>query len=203
MEMRLKERLVGAIVLVLAAVIFIPMLLDGPGRDRQISHRVPLPDSSERRTVRIDLASGENSAGDAPAREQDSGDPVSVDLTPAQDAAAVEPVSEPPRVEDTSGSSSSSRIAASAPIDSEDSDASADSPWTVQAGAFGRRENADALADKLKQIDYAAYVSEFKDSGGTHYRVRVGGFESREEAQAKADEIGERTGEPARPARTD
>ncbi|MBW3568332.1 MAG: hypothetical protein KY410_10330, partial [Proteobacteria bacterium] len=55
MDIRLKERLVGAAVLVLAAVLFIPMVLDGPTSNRQVSQSVELPSMGDRKTVRIAL----------------------------------------------------------------------------------------------------------------------------------------------------
>lgn len=58
MDQQLKERLVGATVLVVVGILFIPLLLDGP--DEQVPVRVglelPVPDSGKRtHTIRLDV----------------------------------------------------------------------------------------------------------------------------------------------------
>ncbi|HEX6928219.1 MAG TPA: SPOR domain-containing protein [Gammaproteobacteria bacterium] len=197
MDMRLKERLVGAVVLVLAAVLFIPMVLDGPDNSEKVSRAVALPDLGQpgtSRTVRIDL--------DADMPLQDRGVPVpavaapelaSVDLTPSQEQAAARESETPLPAAVQAGEE---------PVDEpvvQEKPATA-LPWTVQAGSFSRDDNAEALAAKLRGLGFPAYVSRFDDGERVHFRVRVGGFPSREAAQSRADEIRAKTGEPARPA---
>lgn len=200
MEMRLKERLIGAIVLVLAAVIFIPMLLDGPGRNRQVSQSVPLPDAGgkERRTVRmrLDGSDAPESVAESDVLQQQA-EPVSIDLTPAQEPVESERTSQP-RVA-TSHEESAKPEAPGPVTDSKPADA----PWTVQVGSFSSRDNAESLAGDLLEIGYPAYIREFRDDKGVHYRVRTGGFPSRDAAQREADAIRSKTGEPARPASRD
>lgn len=201
METRLKERLTGAIVLVLAAVVFIPVLLDGPGRNRQVSQAVPLPAAgSDRRTVRIDLDAPVSASRSAVQTATEA--PASVDLVPQQEQ---EPAAGPTRA---SNANESASAAATNPVDAQPRTAARTTepvtdPWTVQVGAFGRAANANALVERLRSLGYSAHVSEFRDTQSTHYRVRVGGFPTRESAQAKADEIRDKTGEPARPTSTD
>ena len=54
----------------------------------------------------------------------------------------------------------------------------------VQLAAFADDKGANALANKLKKVGYAAYVEPVETSRGTLWRVRVGGYESRVEAEA-------------------
>ncbi len=54
--------------------------------------------------------------------------------------------------------------------------------YFVQAGAFGRPEDAEAHRAKLAMGGYAAKVTEREQSGRTVYRVRLGPFDKREEA---------------------
>lgn len=200
MEIRLKERLVGAMVLVLAGVIFIPMVLDGPNADRRVSQSVALPDPAStdaRRTVRLDLdaatATGP-SVADEPSTE--SGEPVVVDPVPAQEQAAA---GAPLRTADSAMPvTATPEPRASQPTVSEKTPADG-AAWTVQAGSFSSDENAETLAAKLRKLGYPAYVSRYNDGKRTHYRVRVGGFPSRDAAQRKAEEIRTKTGEPATP----
>ena len=60
--------------------------------------------------------------------------------------------------------------------------------YAVQVGAFSRRDNAEALAEKLKSKGYAAQsVSERARAGSVIlYRVRVGRYKSRAEAESQA-----------------
>jgi len=54
--------------------------------------------------------------------------------------------------------------------------------YFVQAGAFGRVEDAEAQRAKLAMSGLAAKVTEREQSGRTVYRVRLGPFERKEEA---------------------
>lgn len=54
--------------------------------------------------------------------------------------------------------------------------------YFVQAGAFGRVEDAEAQRAKLAMSGWAAKVTEREQSGRTVYRVRLGPFEKKEEA---------------------
>lgn len=186
MDIRLKERLVGATVLVLAAVLFIPMVLDGPGANRTVSREVTLPDSEAgRRTVRLDL--DENSAAGGAEAPVTVEEPVSIDLVPAQQAEST-PEPEVPAVREQAPAADVAPPAATT-----------DAPWTVQVGSFSDDGNAEALAAKLRGLGFPAHVSRFNDGKRIHYRVRVGGFPSRDAAQTSADEIRAKTGEPAAP----
>lgn len=203
MDVQLKERLVGAGVLVLAAVLFIPMVLDGPNPDRQVSQRVELPaaDGSERRTVRIDLKAGGSARGETASDGFE--EPAAVDLTPAQEAEAVAAQPEIPVVRQPE----KSVAATEKPQDevpaterkAEEPASTQSAPWTVQVGSFSQSDNAEALAAKLRGLEFPAYVSRFRDGNRTHYRVRVGGFPSRDAALVRAGEIRAKTGEPASP----
>jgi len=54
--------------------------------------------------------------------------------------------------------------------------------YFVQAGAFGRVEDAEAQRAKLAMSGLAAKVTEREQSGRTVYRVRLGPFDRKEEA---------------------
>jgi cell division protein FtsN len=59
-------------------------------------------------------------------------------------------------------------------------------PFTyfVQAGAYGRSEDAEQQRARLAMLGFAAKVTEREQSGRTVYRVRLGPFEHKEEADA-------------------
>ena len=222
MEQQLKERLVGATVLVLLAIILIPAILDGPdGSGDKVEKRLDLPvagSGGERRTVRIPL---DEPAVDA--TEETTGTSASADVEasplPASDDATVdagagsEPADEP--VEQTAGTPSAhDNGAAAAASTSASGDTTtgalpekpvdATQPWTVQVGSFSNEANAAGLVERLRSLGYDdAFVSRYDDGSRIHYRVRVGGYADREEAAGRAAEIRERSGQPARPAQQD
>lgn len=59
--------------------------------------------------------------------------------------------------------------------------------WDVQIGAFSAKDNATALAQKVKSEGYETYVSETVSGGKPFYRVRVKGAKTREETQKTAN----------------
>ena len=60
--------------------------------------------------------------------------------------------------------------------------------FVVQLAAFADDKGANALANKLKKVGYAAYVEPVQTSRGTLWRVRVGGYASRSGGGRRARE---------------
>ena len=46
--------------------------------------------------------------------------------------------------------------------------------WALQIGSYSQESNAEAMRDKLRSRDYAAYVDVLKRPDKTTYRVRIG-----------------------------
>jgi cell division septation protein DedD len=62
--------------------------------------------------------------------------------------------------------------------------------WSVQAGAFKTRAQADGLEKQLRQAGFDAYVTQTSgEDGQVRFRVRVGTFKSKAEAQGIADRM--------------
>jgi DedD protein len=160
-EPHVKERIVGAAVLVALGVWLIPWILDGP--DDVVRESESLPEISLPAAEPITPLRTENRAPDQPA--PDGIDPAFID-----DGAAAR--NAPP---------AAVASAAETPPDR--------GGWSVQLGAFGERANADQLARRVSTFGYDAYVSEFRSNGATMYRVRVGGFASENQADAAAGSI--------------
>ncbi|MBW4860673.1 MAG: N-acetylmuramoyl-L-alanine amidase, partial [Clostridiaceae bacterium] len=57
--------------------------------------------------------------------------------------------------------------------------------YRVQAGAFGQRENAQNLVDKLKSKGYEAIIVELDSS----YKVQIGAFSQRENAEKLVEQL--------------
>jgi cell division protein FtsN len=84
-------------------------------------------------------------------------------------------------------------LAGKAPADASTKPGSDALSYFIQAGAFGRVEDAEAQRAKLAMSGYQAKVTEREQSGRTVYRVRLGPFDKREEA-AQVKEKLESTG---------
>ena len=164
---RLKQRIVGAVVLVALAVIFIPMILDGgnselpiltsnipsqPGeirelRDLQIKRPAPLVAPEPPRAIPID------------------------EHSPTYDEPAVEPekLEEPKPGTEHKGNSA---IA-----------------WAVQVGSFAKRDNAMGLRDKLRKKGFTAFVERVSGTKLAIYRVRIGPFVRKSDAEAAKEKL--------------
>ena len=203
MDFVLKQRLVGAVVLVALAVIFIPMLLEGPDRnlvpemaplpepqDQGISQpleRFPqpgeIPDEPGQSVLQTDTAAVTDS-GSADADEEGN-IPLALpepepEVAPAQPKAAPQPVAE------------ASRPPAPAPQSDTGAAAQPAGPlgnWIVQVGSFSSEQNALRLRDRIRKQGFATQVEKVVVSGKTHFRVRVGPYLERDEAEQDREKL--------------
>jgi len=61
--------------------------------------------------------------------------------------------------------------------------------YSIQAGMFASRNNAESFIEKLAVEKFEAYVSDFvSTSGAVKYNVRVGRFDERDKAREKLKE---------------
>jgi DedD protein len=191
MDPALKQRLLGAVVLIALAIIFVPMLFSGSA---------PKPDSA---TVNLEIPP-------VPAREFEtrvlSVDAASKDAspTPAQQTVVREPVATvdtkvPPRVEampDQVEAASKPPVAVvaeptpnaepSKPASSAQLEAGkgADGRYLVHLGVYAASGNASDLVAELKKKGFPAFAETVDFKGKPAQRVRVGPFADRAEAEA-------------------
>ena len=166
MEIGLKERLIGAAVLVILGIIIIPFFLKGSAPDSS-SQPVNLAPSAATVVQQYSLPLTAGSAA-APAAASAPAASVPAALTQAP-ASAVHPISRP---------------AAAAPTGN----------WLVQAGSYGSQANADKVAAQLKAHGFHAAVSRFSKSGKNFYRVRVGPYADRSAAEKAAPAVAKASG---------
>lgn len=183
MEARVRERLVGALVLVAIVVLFVPAILKG--RDPPPA---AAPEAAPVRRIELPI-------GDAtPVPEEQVLVPE-----PAQPAAtSVKPQASPlPTPEPTESRApppppampaTEPRPATVAPRTPETGAAPvAPAPaWAVQLGAFSNKAKADQLVAELRKRRFAAFVLEYRAGGQVLYRVRVGPEQDRARAEATA-----------------
>jgi DedD protein len=193
MDQGLKERLVGAAVLVAIGVWLIPWVLDGPETPIENSpSSLQLPAAEEpvpmrTQTLRIGADAEEPTVAEAaPAPAE----PAVVAAVPAEPEPAVEPPVAP-----VAAAPAQPAVAATPPAAAPRPATAAPAPaakgdWVVQLGSFGAEDNARALARRADQFGYRAGVSTTRANGRTLYRVRVGPYEGRREAEAAASALG-------------
>ena len=170
MDEQLKQRLVGAAVLILLAVIFIPMILEQPREAAPGLTSMPIPSKSDKnfssRIISLDapktpmveaqrsrMSSVEPAAPAAPksTNRDRNGDSTSVDGT----------------VDKASNTAASS---------------AGPTAWAVQLGSFSSTQNAVALRDRLRKKGYTAFVEKAESHGSEITRVFVGPALAREQA---------------------
>jgi DedD protein len=183
MDRALKERIIGAAVLVVFVVLVVPVFLDGPPQSGEIvSERVPLPGQAaegETRTVVLD-------------RDRDEPVPVPAPVTEpeAEQAQPVKPESKPePEPETTpepEPKPEPAKPAAQQPAPAGDSPTGM---WAVQLGSFGNQQNAERLAADLRKQGFAAFLSQLSTGSGELHRVRIGPQKDRESAEAMAERL--------------
>lgn len=184
MEVRVRERLIGALVLVGIIVLLVPAILTG-GADRQPPDRV----ADETQTVEIQLGD------DAPPAGSDELVPEP-EIPGAQPDAAAEAAVPPPQPADPLPATelppepAPVTVEPAAPAKPHPDATAVERPtWAVQLGAFSSREKADRLVADLRARGYAAFLLEYRGSGQVLHRVRVGPEQDRSRAVAVAERL--------------
>lgn len=182
----MKQRLVGAIVLVALGVIFIPMLLEGPNRTlvpkmdemptpETLAPELPLkpfPPATE--PVEAQRAVVTNATGEkAPEKPAPSSQPPAAKPAPPPAAASPKPARAP-----------------ETPVPGESpATTTSKGSWVVQVVSLSNKANALALRDSLRKGGFATQVERVTVGGKTRYRVRVGPFLQRTEAERVRKQI--------------
>ncbi len=164
----MRERLIGALVLVAIVVLLVPAILKGRGP------ATAEPPGQPTRRVEVPL----NEAKAAPEEKI---------LVPETPPASPPPIAEatpqrPPAAKDEPDPPSP------APHTPQVAAAAATPAWAVQLGAFSDRAKAERLVAELRKRRYSAFVLEYRATGQVLYRVRVGP----EQDRARAEEIAAR-----------
>lgn len=155
MDTPLKQRLIGAIVLVALAVIFLPMLVKGPAPDSGVASvpisapAAPSDGQFETRELPLVAPTGAATGLQGPSSTQ-----------PLQDAADA------------------------APAAADSSPAVAAGNFAVSFGAYGSQADADAVIAYLKKSQLPGFSEPATINGRQAWRVRVGPYADRAEAEA-------------------
>ena len=159
MDQKLKQRLTGAVVLVSLAVIFVPVILEGP-RDEWAprDHTIPEPpDLGYSEPAELPLPMPVPAGG----KPQHGGDDAAIPATVPEPPAAPAP-----------------RPVVKAPTPTSEIQSLA-TGWYVQVGSFSKTDNADRLRDRLRAAGQPAHRQAVKTGQVTGYRVLVGPSKTR------------------------
>lgn len=190
MDLSLKQRLLGAVVLIALAVIFVPMFLSRPAPqqssetvnlaippapDREFQNRVLPVDAAQDATKSAQTVTSQPLATvETPPRPAEIAQPTApVTATPAPEAAKPEPAASTPAP------------AAQAPKPEPSVPGrAANGHFFVHLGIYAESRNADDLVAALKQGGFPAFAEASDYQGKPAERVRVGPFEDRAAAEA-------------------
>jgi DedD protein len=167
MDRRVKERLIGATILVALVVLLVPEFLSGP-------HTVAIPPAPSPagsvRTYRVDVATIDT----APPAPQPS--PASAPAIEPAPVSAPAPVAAPPPVAVQPPVVKQPAAIARAPA--------AAAGWTLQLGSFASKANAESLMRRLKTEGFNAYLAPTGTARAQRFRVRLGPIADRGTAAA-------------------
>ena len=185
---QIKQRIVGAAVLIALAVIVVPIVLNFGHEREWWGHRSSVPEPPPQgfvtrvlpleqwsRQAKSDLATG-TAMLDRPAQPPASPAPVSPSTPVAKDAAPAPPVKNAPAAAPTAPATSAT-LAAGAEA------------WVIQLGSFSTKKNADDLQAFLSKKGFRAFVEQGGQGGDNVYRVRIGPEKERERADALRERV--------------
>jgi DedD protein len=174
MDRALKERVIGAIVLVVVAVLVVPVFLDGPSNQTEIvSNVVTLPGQAEQESMTQTVV-----------LNRDRTEPVPTSV-PA-------PAETKPKPVKTAPPAATKEAALVSPNDDKEAVVTTESAtgmWAVQLGSFSNQGNAERLAADLRNQGYAAFLSQLEMGSGALHRVRIGPQKDRESAESVAAQL--------------
>jgi len=168
MDRLLKERVIGAIVLVVLAVLIVPVFLDGTADDIEIvSQVVSLPGQNAQENMTQIVVLNRDRAEPVPTSAPAS----------APQETKPEPIISKPR--------EAAKKAVSAPVsDTKELPIAPESStgmWAVQLGSFSNQE---------RKQGYAAFLSQLDTGSGALHRVRIGPQKDRDGAESVAAQLG-------------
>jgi DedD protein len=214
MDSALKQRLLGAAVLIALLIIVVPMFLgSSPPKEASAIQNLDIPPLPERkfetRTLPVETSTPANpappktSAGDKVATV-DTRAPATFEAPDAKTpdkVATAGATTAPPPASAAAAAETKPATDAAKPAPVQAPPAAATSPggrFSVNLGVYADQGHADALVAKLKKAGYAAYSETTEYQGKTAQRVRVGPYADRAAAESARLKI--KQGEPKLPS---
>ena len=183
MDRRLKERLIGATLLVLLVVLIVPELLSGPKSASLGPPQPPPPEAGSAETVRhltLDLATRKAvAAADEPVSAAGAGSEGSA---PPADPTPEPAATEPPASLPSAVPEPDTDVPDAPPDPSPLKTAATHRGWAVQVGSFASKPNAEKLVRHLRLQFNAVSLTGSGTGHALRYRVRLGPLADRNAA---------------------
>lgn len=203
METTLKQRLIGAAVIIALAVIFVPMILDGSGRQESVAINMEVPpeptftfDSELPDPKQLDELPAIEPKSEAIANKAEEVAPE--EQKPPSVTSATEPKTDvvtatqtaekiPEKIPEQVQEKKEPQVVKATEAQIKTNPAL--SAWAVQVAAFGEKSKALALQEKLIASNISAFTEQTGKDGKVIYRVKVGPEIKRENAEKLRDQI--------------
>ncbi len=203
LKRRGRRRLVGAVVIGLLAVVFLPMIFDSEPKQKtqgQQEISIQLPDKDKQQPLPAPsvpaLAAPTQTPPVAP---QVAGEAITPDKAPEAAPPAAKPAPEPkaappkaaaaPKVTAKAVPAPAPTAPAAAPAKSAAPAAEAKGNFTVQIGVFRDAEHVKEMVAKLKDAKLPVSTESIAIANGKATRVRVGPYAERVQADAALAEV--------------
>jgi DedD protein len=197
MDIALKQRLVGAGVLIALAVIVLPMLLGGrPEGTMAESQKIELPPQPAElkfETRRFPVGESPQGRTETPVEAQPTR-PLPAPGKQVEAPTEAEPAVEVPVQETPAPEAAAPTEPPPLPQSLPDPPVGAASRYVVQVASFGSMENANRLSSRLEALGYSVLLDSIRASTGTLHRVRVGPYPDRAAAASAVSRIQEQVG---------
>jgi len=168
MDPGLKQRLVGAAVLVAVAVIFLPILIKAPAPDSEVSElsfKLPEAPVDEPRSINLPLSADAANADLLPeetaTQQEERADSAEEDSSDRPDATGAAPAEPEPALPPTT----------------------ANGKYVVHFASFATREDAEVTARGLQARELPAFTEAVSANGRAAVRVRIGPYLTQAEAE--------------------
>jgi len=196
MDTALRQRLVGASVLIALAVVVLPMLLGGrPDNEEQALKQIELP----QQPPELDFETRRYPVGQSNQRSPEPATQSDPKPLPSPRTAPVITPAPAPQESLTTEEGTAAQTGTEQPSSQEalpEIAPAVDAPVTnnsgryvVQVASFGARDNASRLSKTLGDYGYAVLLDTVKSDVSTLHRVRVGPYDSDTEAEAAVKKI--------------
>jgi DedD protein len=177
----LKERVIGAVVIVVFAILVVPIFLDGPSNDSEVvSESVTLPGQNDQERKQQTIVLDRDRSQPVPATRQA---PPQAAVTESRPEPEAEQRSEPPAQVAEQTPEPAPQPTTATPADSDTG------MWAVQLGSFADKDNAERLAAGLRDQGFAAFLSQLDTGDGALQRVRIGPQKDRASAEEIAAQL--------------
>ena len=175
MEVRLKERLIGALVVVAIAVLVLPWILDDDKGEGSFTSQIPpAPPAPEARSVQLSQPRPLDEAAFDDSIIAADTTSTSTEVLPAGNG----PETAEAPVGEASGTDTVKPVPAERP-------APVQAGFVIQLGTFSNRDNAERLVQTLRAQKFAAYTKVDSRTDPVVVRVMVGPMARREQADAQ------------------